>query len=72
MDINELNKLRTKYYLLEEGGQVYCSKCGKKVLKDTYQYSQHQDKCKIKFVDKYNKNINKMYCGECLCCMKRI
>ena len=35
MDINELNKLRTKYYLLEESGQVYCSKCGKKVLRDT-------------------------------------
>ena len=63
MDINELNKLRTKYYLLEEGGQVYCSKCGKKVLKDTYQYSQHQDKCKIKFVDKYKPSKNNQIYG---------
>ena len=64
MEIAELNKMRNRYYLLEDdAGGIYCSKCGKKVLKDTYQYTKHESFCKVKFVDKYQISKNEQIYG---------
>lgn len=59
MEINELNKLTNKYYLLEENERIYCSKCGERVLKDTYQFLQHEKKCNIKFENRISASKNK-------------
>jgi hypothetical protein len=63
MEINELNKLKSHFYILEKDRNVYCSRCGEKLLKDTYQYSRHEEKCKIQFVNKYNINKDEQVFG---------
>jgi hypothetical protein len=63
MEINELNKLKSHFYILEKDRNVYCSRCGEKLLKDTYQYSRHEEKCKIQFINKYNINKDEQVFG---------
>lgn len=44
-----------RYYLVEKNNKVYCSKCGKQVLKDTYLFKKHEAECKrkVNWVDEF-------------------
>lgn len=44
-----------RYYLVRKNNKVYCSKCGKPVLDDTYLFQRHQKDCvrKVNWVDEH-------------------
>lgn len=47
-----IDDLKNKYFALKNKNGCFCSKCGKKILNDSYQLSKHQNECVI-FEDKY-------------------
>lgn len=47
-----IDDLKNKYFALKNKNGCFCSKCGKRILNDSYQLSKHQEECVI-YEDKY-------------------